>query len=315
MGWRGDTDNGRVCWFIVVAPPALIFLTTMVGIIPLLVIIVLYSIILYHAIKKVMQLKKAQENHQGAQAGTLRLFRGGRGSTMTLDNDNHLSETEEPLAPRNKFLRFFSRKSKPNSDTTPAVPSKAPSRWKAIKVVMFTTGSFVITWVPFFVASTIYVMNCGDPNGESTQMCTNLRVSIASPLAILGFMNSLLNPIIYAWWHNGFRESCKKMWFNMRPKKKQTENSANTRQTTNTSSVTSPNASVCENEVEAGHVQSRVTKNIAAPVTNMATTTVAVEERTEDADVSISSEPSTIVLHELDMKLNGNEFINKSKES
>lgn len=85
---------------------------------------------------------------------------------------------------------------------------KSPSKWKAIKVVLFTTGSFVFTWIPYFIASTMYV-NC-DPQA-TPEFCTSLRIAIASPLAILGFANSLLNPIIYAWWHNGFRETMKKI--------------------------------------------------------------------------------------------------------
>lgn len=41
--------------------------------------------------------------------------------------------------------------------------------------------------------------------GDDSKRCKNLTIIIASPLAILGFTNSLINPIIYAWWHKGFR--------------------------------------------------------------------------------------------------------------
>lgn len=47
---------------------------------------------------------------------------------------------------------------------------------------------------------------------QTPNLCRNLKVAIASPLAVLGFANSLLNPIIYAWWHNGFRTSAKNSW-------------------------------------------------------------------------------------------------------
>lgn len=80
------------------------------------------------------------------------------------------------------------------------------SKWKAIKVVLFTTGSFVITWVPYFIACVMYV-SCDWT--ATPERCRNIQLAIASPLAILGFANSLTNPIIYAWWHNGFRESAK----------------------------------------------------------------------------------------------------------
>ena len=89
-----------------------------------------------------------------------------------------------------------------NTVTTPPTPSRQPSKWKAIKIVLFTTGAFVVTWVPYFVASTIFVYCDQEKNPK---FCNSLKIAIASPLAILGFTNSLLNPIIYAWWHNGFR--------------------------------------------------------------------------------------------------------------
>lgn len=214
MGWRGETDNGRVCWFIVLAPPELVLLTSIIGFLPLLLIFILYGIILYHALVKVMQLKKATSNVNGAQTNNLRLFRGGQAmqrgtSTATIvDEQNQMSETEEPLHPTNRFLRFFKRTPKSNVDIK-AKTGKSPSKWKAIKVVMYTTGSFTITWVPYFIAACLFV-NC-DPN-QTPEYCNNLKIAIASPLAILGFMNSLFNPIIYAWWHNGFRQSVKKIW-------------------------------------------------------------------------------------------------------
>ena len=82
--------------------------------------------------------------------------------------------------------------------------SMGVSKWKAIKVVALTTGSFVCTWMPYFISCTIYMLFC------SNDTCKGLRFAIAGPLAILGFLNSFLNPFIYAWWHNGFREFVKK---------------------------------------------------------------------------------------------------------
>uniref|UniRef100_A0A6M2DXS7 Putative product n=1 Tax=Xenopsylla cheopis TaxID=163159 RepID=A0A6M2DXS7_XENCH len=80
---------------------------------------------------------------------------------------------------------------------------------KAIRVVMLTTGSFALTWMPYFIACAIYV-NCDHDLSKQTEFCNNLSVAIASPLALLGFGNSFLNPFIYAWWHRGFRRAlCK----------------------------------------------------------------------------------------------------------
>lgn len=66
--------------------------------------------------------------------------------------------------------------------------SSEPTQWKATLIVVLTTGSFVVTWMPYFIVS-----------------ATTGECPLYSPLAMLGFANSLLNPIIYAWWHNGFR--------------------------------------------------------------------------------------------------------------
>jgi hypothetical protein len=65
------------------------------------------------------------------------------------------------------------------------------------------------------------------------EFCHNLRVAIASPLAILGFANSLLNPIIYAWWHNGFRETAKRIYRQTFCKKDKQKASARTNRSTN----------------------------------------------------------------------------------
>lgn len=186
FGWYGDTDNGRICWFILLAPRNLILLTVIIGIIPLIVVIILYSIILYHAIISIVQLRKSTEtNNEVTETDlkNLRMFRG-RPNEATPPQEQELS----------LFAKIFKKKPSPSV--------KPPSKWKAIKVVLFTTGSFVITWSPYFLTSIIYVYQCENIDSKK---CKNLRIIIASPLAILGFTNSLINPIIYAWWHKGFR--------------------------------------------------------------------------------------------------------------
>uniref|UniRef100_A0A182KG31 G-protein coupled receptors family 1 profile domain-containing protein n=1 Tax=Anopheles christyi TaxID=43041 RepID=A0A182KG31_9DIPT len=263
LGWRGDTDGGRTCWFIRLAPPGLVILTAVVGILPVLLVIILYSIILQKALRRVNQLKKASRELRGVQTGNLRLFRGGTGgagsangrSTISpplahvpsteqnrssanhSDTDHGLSEDELSRTTSRHCLCLRSRccstagRAKPSqkalngtdpsgipavstttttaaATTTTTTTSKSPTKWKAIKVVMFTTGSFVVTWVPYFIASLMYV-GCDPATNE--ELCRSLQFAIASPLAILGFANSLLNPIIYAWWHNGFRASMKRL--------------------------------------------------------------------------------------------------------
>lgn len=233
MGWSGDTQNGKICWFIKLVPPKLIMMTCVIGLIPIIVVIILYSIILYHAIRKVVQLRQAanttgSNQNPAVKPNDLRIFIGRKNVTDQFASNGHVSQEEQSQPKKGFFRRIFMKKPKPITDP------KAPSKAKAITVVLLVTGSFVITWVPYFGASFLYV-NC-DPK-ETPKKCKNLQVLIASPLAILGFCNSLLNPIIYAWWHNGFRNSIKKM-FRRNKNKVTVSSSSNTSKRTNTASTT-----------------------------------------------------------------------------
>lgn len=129
FGWRGDTENGRRCWFILLAPPELILLTSFLGFLPVVVVVVLYSIILHHALRKVIQLKRASRNQAGvgAVSGNLRMHVGAASPTPTSNstemsrrtgNNNEtggsraaLSDTEEPLQPKSRrgIFNFLSR--------------------------------------------------------------------------------------------------------------------------------------------------------------------------------------------------------------
>ncbi|EFA07404.2 glucose-dependent insulinotropic receptor [Tribolium castaneum] len=182
FGWYGDTDNGRICWFILLAPRNLVLLTVIIGVIPIVLVVILYSLILYHAIKNIVTLQKSTTQTNEVTEADLKNLRRSRGRPQNTEN--------------NSVGKNFFAKTKPSTSV------KSPSKWRAIKVVLFTTGSFVITWSPYFVASLIYVYQCENIDSKK---CKNLRIIIASPLAILGFTNSLINPIIYAWWHKGFR--------------------------------------------------------------------------------------------------------------
>lgn len=115
-------------------------LTAVLGFLPIVVVVVLYSIILHHALRKVMQLKQAARNHHGAVSGNLRIHVGTgttampshiSGSSRSSDNGGEmsrktsvvvgnngagvaLSDTEEPLQPpsqtrRRGIFNFLSR--------------------------------------------------------------------------------------------------------------------------------------------------------------------------------------------------------------
>lgn len=81
---------------------------------------------------------------------------------------------------------------------------KEQNRWRAVIIVMLTTGSFIFTWIPFFI-TVIFFVFCEEKlvNPE----CLDLRLLLRGPLAVLAFCNSILNPLIYAWWHKGFQRT------------------------------------------------------------------------------------------------------------
>ncbi|XP_013782267.1 octopamine receptor Oamb-like [Limulus polyphemus] len=175
MGWSYPGDGSR-CWYVSVVKPSNLVFTVVVGIfLPLGFITVLYSFILYKAIHQVDIRKegteeKPKENIQMSES------RGQQTSRAVTSEDGNRGQ---------------------NSATGDLnVVKKTKKKWKAIKVVLFTLGAFVISWFPYFIASLIYVF----------RPSLKLAVAIASILAMLGFLNSFLNPVIYAWWHRGLRK-------------------------------------------------------------------------------------------------------------
>lgn len=218
--------NGKMCWFTAVAPPKLIVLTCIVGTVPILVVTVLYSIILYSAIKKVMQLRKADPNRMGKYDSTkLRMFRGGtvtksseittisevisQQDGSTIANPQTIENNAVESLSISAILRKIGNSLNIITNSNGNTQRNTPRKWKAIKVVLFVTGCFICTWMPYLIACVVFVFCDFQTTPRS---CQKLQFAIASPLAILGFVNSLLNPVIYAWWHNGFRNSIKKMY-------------------------------------------------------------------------------------------------------
>lgn len=176
FGWSSVTDNGRNCIHSILSPKHQILLRIFLFMIPLLIVLVLYSIILHHAISTIAQLPRATEHQPNPD------FRG----PLTVDDDASIVPTASI--------------SKSNA-TTP------PSRWKALKVTLFTTLWFVATWLPLLVARSVSAYQC---EGEhiiiaSNARCPTFSSHILSNLLVLAFANSLINPIIYTWWHNVFR--------------------------------------------------------------------------------------------------------------
>ncbi|XP_013776961.1 glucose-dependent insulinotropic receptor-like [Limulus polyphemus] len=227
MGWSFPVD-GSQCWYVIVATPEHLLFTVIIGIfLPLGVIAVLYTFILYKAIRQVSIRK---------------------GSTLDKPPENiHMFEIQGQKKSKSVLSKIYYSRGQRHIFTTGCQNQerKSQKKWKAIKVVIFTLSAFVVSWFPYFIAVIIYAI---DPNMQ-------LAVTMATVLAVLGFLNSLLNPLIYAWWHRGLRkfitEDCL-----CRKKKRESYrlgafNSKNNTPSTSNSkfSSSSPKSSVGENQV------------------------------------------------------------------
>lgn len=111
MGVREFTDNGKWCWFIILVPKSLVIVTTSIGLIPLIIIIVLYSIILKTALDKISDLKKASRESMGTSVGGgLRLSRGRQNrKPIESELDNINDDIDELPRQRRTLWNCFMR--------------------------------------------------------------------------------------------------------------------------------------------------------------------------------------------------------------
>ncbi|XP_076338753.1 glucose-dependent insulinotropic receptor-like isoform X2 [Tachypleus tridentatus] len=189
MGWSYPGDGSR-CWYVTVVKPSNLVFTVIVGIFfPLGFITVLYLFILYKAIHQVDIRKGGTEEkpQENVQMSENRSQQTSTAVTSVNGNRGQNSATGDVTADK-----------------------KTKKKWKAIKVVLLTLGAFVLSWFPYFIASLVYV----------SRPSLKLAVTIASVLAMLGFLNSFLNPLIYAWWHRGLRKFITEDCFFCKKKKK-----------------------------------------------------------------------------------------------
>ncbi|KOB71371.1 Serotonin receptor 8 [Operophtera brumata] len=264
-GWVSEELNMTRCFYVSLFPGTLILLNSFLSIIPIIVVVVLYSIILVKALQTVNTINgtiKVKELTPVSEKPKLRVNRGtmiDRGTnahvaksdtklkrsasftlgTSTKKQPNCRSKSIEDLSGVDKFKTTDASKSNGRSDsdfsvyTIESIASfnlssdvnehtehrssnprkfskvrkiKEPNKWRAITVVLLTTGTFIITWIPFFIAVIFFVF-CEEK--LTNPKCIQLRFLLGGPFPFLAFTNSIVNPLIYAWWHKGFKKSVK----------------------------------------------------------------------------------------------------------
>ncbi|XP_013788303.1 alpha-1D adrenergic receptor-like [Limulus polyphemus] len=224
MGWSYPIDGSK-CWYILVVKPANLIFTVIIGIfLPLGFIAVLYIFILFKAlhqtdVRKSVTVEIPRENIEISEIR-------GQQNLSAITSENNIRRQKLAIGNQNSTR-------------------KTQKKWKALKVVLFTLISFVVSWFPYFIASFIYVLN---PS-------VKLAVTIASVLAVLGFLNSFLNPLIYAWWHRGLRKFIKEDC--LRQKRKRnfqrsgTPGSKTSSTSTSTSKISNDSIKSTENEAHS----------------------------------------------------------------
>ncbi|XP_021186458.3 5-hydroxytryptamine receptor 1A isoform X1 [Helicoverpa armigera] len=283
-GWTNTELILTRCYYVALFPGTLILINSFLSIVPILVSLILYSIILVHALKTVNILNTSNKHVKARTArehSKLRISRGTVKNTSSTQssyisdknptpkltksasyNNNYYDNRDDIVSnsniqPKSKseldlnvhqvmssnnFENMESQDKTRNesiasvytiesqiSNLNPETPNlktsrfqnkvkqicnvnavvrrpKEPNKWRAITIVMLTSGSFLVTWMPFFITVIAFVF-CEDK--LTNPRCMHIRTLLGGPLATLAFLNSILNPLIYAWWHKGFQKSIK----------------------------------------------------------------------------------------------------------
>ncbi|XP_045466922.1 5-hydroxytryptamine receptor 7-like isoform X2 [Harmonia axyridis] len=190
MGWSRVPPDPQACCFVVIVPENFILILAILFTLPLTITLVLYSAVLYTASKKV----SIHNLLVGKQVSS-----NVHNRKYQMDKRKIAVESKDSKSSNNILLGLFKK------EFSSTVSSS--KRWKSIKIVVFSTANFLFTWFPYIIVSLYYMSVCDD---DTSKRCKSLSLILASPLAMLGFVSSILSPIIYAWWHKGFNKNFKK---------------------------------------------------------------------------------------------------------
>ncbi|KAJ7310244.1 hypothetical protein JRQ81_007142 [Phrynocephalus forsythii] len=100
------------------------------------------------------------------------------------------------------------REQEPSGCAGPCPPPHLSSATKAARTVAILVGGFVISWLPFFVGSLVQI---------ACQRCVLHRI-LERYLWVLGLCNSLVNPLVYAFWQKEVRLQIHQMFLCMKIK-------------------------------------------------------------------------------------------------
>uniref|UniRef100_A0A1B6DX19 G-protein coupled receptors family 1 profile domain-containing protein n=1 Tax=Clastoptera arizonana TaxID=38151 RepID=A0A1B6DX19_9HEMI len=128
-----------------------------------------------------------------------------------LDGGNDIQKFDLNTSKIDTFSIKLDDDEKPTTPTEKGNKAKPQNmlKIKSTMIVFLAMCSFTVTWGPCFVCLMIYPIFCS--NHTESKICWNLGNILLFVVINVGLLNALMNPIIYCWWHRGFRNSLSKV--------------------------------------------------------------------------------------------------------